>query len=48
MSSSVFCDKILIIDQGRVVDFDSHRNLMQKKEGLYYQLFMAQAVNYQS
>jgi ABC-type multidrug transport system fused ATPase/permease subunit len=47
MSSSVFCDKILIIDKGKISDFDSHENLMEKKDGLYYKLFQAQAVNYQ-
>ncbi len=46
MSSSVFCDKILIIDAGTVADFDTHENLMQKTESLYYQLFMSQAENY--
>lgn len=48
MSSSVFCDKILIIDGGKVADFDTHENLMKKTESLYYKLFMAQAKNYQS
>jgi len=47
MSSSVFCDKILIIDGGSVSDFDTHANLMQKTDCLYYKLFMAQAENYQ-
>lgn len=47
MSSSVFCDRILIIDGGKAVDYDTHQNLMQKKESLYYKLFMAQAKNYQ-
>ncbi|MBQ8519650.1 MAG: ABC transporter ATP-binding protein [Agathobacter sp.] len=46
MSSSIFCDKILIIDGGTVADFDTHENLMQKKESLYYKLFMSQAENY--
>jgi ABC-type multidrug transport system fused ATPase/permease subunit len=46
MSSSVFCDKILIIDDGRVADYDSHTNLLEKKESLYYKLFNSQAVNY--
>ncbi len=46
MSSSVFCDKILIIDGGSVADYDTHDNLMQKQDGLYYKLFMAQADNY--
>lgn len=47
MSSSVFCDKILIIDEGKVLDFDSHTNLLQKTNSLYYKLFNSQAVNYQ-
>ena len=46
MSSSVFCDKILIIDGGTVSDFDTHANLMKKPDSLYYKLFMAQADNY--
>ena len=46
MSSSVFCDRILIIDQGTVADFDTHENLMKKTDSLYYKLFMAQAENY--
>lgn len=46
MSSSVFCDRILIIDGGRVADYDTHAALMQKTDGLYYKLFMSQADNY--
>lgn len=46
MSSSVFCDKILIIDGGTVSDFDTHENLMKKTESLYYKLFESQAKNY--
>ena len=46
MSSSVFCDKILIIDGGTVADYDTHDNLMKKTESLYYKLFMSQAENY--
>ncbi|NMB06962.1 MAG: ABC transporter ATP-binding protein [Tissierellia bacterium] len=47
MSSSTFSDKILLIENGEVVDFDSHKNLMKKEDSLYYRLFMAQAKNYQ-
>lgn len=47
MSSSTFSDKILLIENGEVVDFDSHVNLMEKEESLYYKLFMAQARNYE-
>lgn len=46
MSSSVFCDKILVIDQGRVSAFDTHHNLMQG-DNSYRQLFETQAKNYQ-
>ena len=46
MSSSVFCDRILIIDSGTVADYDTHESLMQKTESLYYKLFMSQAENY--
>ncbi|MGN0142097.1 MAG: ABC transporter ATP-binding protein [Roseburia sp.] len=46
MSSSVFCDRILIIDDGTVADFDTHENLMKKKDSLYYKLFHSQAENY--
>ena len=46
MSSSVFCDKILIIDGGTVADFDTHENLMKKTDSLYYKLFDSQAQNY--
>lgn len=46
MSSSVFCDRILVLDGGRVRDFDTHKNLMQKTDSLYYKLFQSQAKNY--
>lgn len=46
MSSSVFCDRILIIDGGTVSDFDTHENLMKKTDSLYYKLFASQAENY--
>lgn len=46
MSSSVFCDKILIIDGGTVADYDTHENLMKKTDSLYYKLFKSQAENY--
>lgn len=46
MSSSVFCDRILLLDGGTVSDFDTHEDLMQKTDGLYYKLFHAQAENY--
>ncbi|MEG2935904.1 MAG: ABC transporter ATP-binding protein [Clostridium sp.] len=47
MSSSVFCDKVLVIREGKIEAFDSHKNLMLDTEGIYYQLFTSQAKNYQ-
>ena len=46
MSSSVFCDRILLLQNGEVVAFDSHENLM-KSENLYRELFLTQAAHYQ-
>ncbi|MCI8527825.1 MAG: ABC transporter ATP-binding protein [Lachnospiraceae bacterium] len=46
MSSSVFCDKVLVIDQGRVADFAPHGELMKKAGSLYQRMFEAQAGNY--
>jgi ATP-binding cassette subfamily B protein/ATP-binding cassette subfamily C protein len=48
MSSSIFCDKIMVLDHGKIVDYDTHENLMKKKDGLYYRLFHEQAKNYAS
>ncbi|HWS30891.1 MAG TPA: ABC transporter ATP-binding protein [Clostridia bacterium] len=48
MSSSVFCDRVLVIENGAVRDFDTHFNLMKKTDSLYYKLFMAQAENYRT
>ena len=46
MSSSILCDKILVLDEGKVVDFNNHKELIKNEDGLYYRLFMAQAENY--
>jgi ABC-type multidrug transport system fused ATPase/permease subunit len=46
MSSSVFCDRVLVLEDGIVRDFDTHQNLMKKPDSLYYKLFEAQAENY--
>ena len=46
MSSSTFCDKVLVIEAGQMKDFTSHEQLMLNKESLYYNLFTTQAKNY--
>ncbi len=45
MSSSTFCDRILLLQDGKVAAFDSHRNLM-RGHNLYRQLFEAQAMHF--
>ena len=45
MSSSLFCDKILVLDDGKILAFDSHKNLM-KEDNIYKKLFLAQAENF--
>lgn len=47
MSSSMFSDKIIVLDKGKIVDIDTHENLMNKKESLYATLFQTQAQQYQ-
>lgn len=46
MSSSVFCDKILVISDGKIIAYDTHTNLMKDHDSLYYKMFNAQAINY--
>jgi len=46
MSSSVFCDRIVVLDQGHIQDTDTHKNLMKKKDGVYARLFTSQAEYY--
>ena len=48
MSSSIFCDKILVLNEGKIEDFAPHSELMKKEDSLYYQLFMTQAMNYRN
>ncbi|UKI48923.1 MAG: hypothetical protein L6U99_08815 [Clostridium sp.] len=38
-----FCDKILVLDNKIIADYDTHENLMKKKDSLYYKLFNLQA-----
>ncbi len=45
MSSSVLADRILVIENGTVADFDTHEKLLEKK-GRYQELFNIQAEQY--
>ncbi|NMA05941.1 MAG: ABC transporter ATP-binding protein [Acholeplasmataceae bacterium] len=45
MSSCKFCDKIIVLDKGEIIETGSHKELMKNK-GKYYELFSAQAKYY--
>ena len=46
LSSCRFCDEIAVFDNGAVVQRGSHENLMKEKDGLYHELWTAQAQYY--
>ena len=46
MSSSVFCDRIIVIEGGKLQAIDTHLNLMKNTEGMYYKLFNSQSQYY--
>ena len=48
LSSCQFCNDIIVIDNGRFVQHGNHEDLAADREGLYYQLWNAQAQYYQS
>ena len=45
MSSCKFCDKIVVLDKGRIAEAGTHRSLLQA-QGIYYELYQAQAKHY--
>lgn len=47
MSSSKFCDKVLVLEQGRVAGFAPHQVLIKDKNSLYTRLFNEQAKYYE-
>lgn len=46
MSSCRFCDRILVLDGGKIVQEGSHDKLLQETDGLYYRMWVAQAQYY--
>lgn len=46
LSSCRFCEHILVFDEGRVVQQGTHDNLVSDKDGIYYELWHAQAQYY--
>lgn len=47
MSSCRFCDQIVVFDRGKVVQQGSHEQLLEQKDGLYCEMWNAQAQYYQ-
>ena len=43
LSSCRFCDRIIVLDQGRIVQSGTHEELLQDTEGKYFALWNAQA-----
>jgi ATP-binding cassette subfamily B protein len=47
MSSTKFCDDIIVIDKGKIVEEGNHSSLLKIKDGLYKKMWDAQAQYYQ-
>lgn len=48
LSSCKFCEKIVVFDNGKIVQIGTHDELVCKKAGKYYELWHAQAKYYQN
>lgn len=46
MSSTKFCDKIIVLDKGKIVEEGNHDELIKRENGIYKELFNAQAKYY--
>lgn len=46
LSSCRFCDEIIVLDKGSIVQQDTHDDLLKNEEGKYYNLWNAQAKYY--
>ena len=46
MSSTKFCDNIIVIDKGKIVEMGNHDELMKINNGIYRELFETQAKYY--
>ncbi len=45
LSSTVFCDRIIVLDKGSIIEEGSHQDLM-RQNGVYAELFQMQAQHY--
>lgn len=48
LSSCRFCNDIVVFDEGQIVQRGSHEQLMQQTDGLYHELWTAQAEYYEA
>ncbi|MDO4295858.1 MAG: ABC transporter ATP-binding protein [bacterium] len=48
LASCIFCDEILVFEQGQIVQRGNHATLMKDVEGLYAQMFTLQAQHYEN
>ena len=46
LSSCIFSDRIMVLDGEKIVEEGTHKELMQRKDGLYYKMFTSQAAYY--
>ena len=46
LSSCRFCDRIAVFDNGQLIQFGTHEELIQNRSGKYYKLWTAQAKYY--
>lgn len=47
LSSCRMCDRILVLEAGKLIQSGSHEKLLQEKQGKYYEMWQAQARYYQ-
>ena len=46
LSSCIFCDEVVVFDNGQIVQHDTHKNLLKDEKGKYFELWNAQAQYY--
>ena len=46
LAACKFCDSIIVFDQGKIVQFGTHEELMRDTSGMYYKLWGSQASQY--
>lgn len=46
LSSCRFCDRIIVFNDGSIVEEGSHEELMKNTSGLYYNMYCTQAKHY--